>query len=164
MIVMHNKLYIHNIDDYILIDDEDYERVKFYRWYQSTTQGATRISAQVLEVKVKLEDFIMNRKHCYQKVKGLDYRKSNIAIDNKSARYRKPQGNRLSRYKGVSYSKNEGKWRSAIHVQGKSVFLGYFSSEEAAALSYNRAVHQYWNGEGYLNDVQERLVNDELKK
>lgn len=63
---MHNKLYIHNIDDYILIDDEDYERVKFYRWYQSTTQGATRISAQVLEVKVKLEDFIMNRKHCYQ--------------------------------------------------------------------------------------------------
>lgn len=150
---MHNKLYIHNIDDYIFIDKEDFERVNFYRWYQSTTQGATRISAQVLESKVKLEDFIMNRKHCYQKVKGLDYRKNNIAIDKKSSRYRKPQANRLSKYKGVSYSKSVGKWRAAIHSQGKSVFLGYFISEREAALAYNEAVYTYWNGDGYLNDV-----------
>lgn len=29
------KIYIENIDDYILVDDEDFERVKYYKWHKT---------------------------------------------------------------------------------------------------------------------------------
>lgn len=151
---MKQHVYINNINDYITVDVEDYERVTYYHWYQSQTQNVPKITGRVIENTVKLEDFIMNRKHCYQKVKGLDYRKSNIGIDKQSMRYRKPQKNKSSAYKGVSYSKVGRRWRAAIQVEGKSKFLGYFDSEEAAAYAYDEAVRKYWNGEGYINNVK----------
>lgn len=151
---MEQHVYINNINDYITVDVEDYERVNHYHWYYSQTQNVPRITGRVIENTVKLEDFIMNRKYCYQKVKGLDYRKSNIGIDKKSMRYRKPQKNKSSAYKGVSYSKVARRWRAAIHVEGKSKFLGYFESEESAAYAYDEAVRKYWHGEGYINGVK----------
>lgn len=43
-----------------------------------------------------------------------------------------------SRFKGVSWDKNRKQWEANIY-DGKSKFLGYFVSEEAAAEAYNKA-------------------------
>lgn len=42
---------------------------------------------------------------------------------------------------------------ASIMINGKSIHLGCFSDEVLAAQSYNRAVVEYWGGNGYLNNV-----------
>lgn len=45
------KIYIENIDDYILVDDEDFERVNFYKWHKSYAHDTQRFLAQILGKK-----------------------------------------------------------------------------------------------------------------
>jgi hypothetical protein len=49
-----------------------------------------------------------------------------------------------SRFKGVHWAKNEGKWHSNISHRNRTVGIGYFDTEEDAARAYNRkAVELY---------------------
>ena len=50
-----------------------------------------------------------------------------------------------SQYKGVSWKKNRNKWQSQIKINGKSKHLGYFTSEEDAAESYQKALEEKMN-------------------
>lgn len=63
----------------------------------------------------------------------------------------RPRGS--SKYYGVSWSKQKGRWQSSISVNNKRVFLGLFDFEIDAALAYNRAVVQF----GLLEN---RPIND----
>jgi hypothetical protein len=49
------------------------------------------------------------------------------------------QSNNTSGFKGVSYYKNNGKWRSAIKVNGKKRHLGFFNTPEEAHEEYCKA-------------------------
>lgn len=49
-----------------------------------------------------------------------------------------------SGFKGVSFNTEKNKWRAAIHVNGKTKLLGYFSTPEEAGEAYKKeaaAVH-----------------------
>lgn len=46
---------------------------------------------------------------------------------------------KTSKYKGVCFDKNRGKWMAAIKVNRKTVYLGRFTNEELAAEAYNFA-------------------------
>lgn len=46
--------------------------------------------------------------------------------------------NSTSKYLGVYYEKSSGKWVASIRGSGKKIHIGYFISEEKAALAYNR--------------------------
>ncbi len=41
--------------------------------------------------------------------------------------------------KGVHFEKRERKWRAAISIKGRSKHIGYYASEEEAALAYRSA-------------------------
>ena len=87
-----------------------------------------------------------------------NFTRSNIGIDKHKYRYRKPQRNSSSQYKGVRRMKmNSGNytWISTITVDSERVYLGSYQSEEKAAEVYNQAVVEYWNGNGYLNQIKE---------
>jgi hypothetical protein len=43
----------------------------------------------------------------------------------------------------VSFFKRDGNWKSRIVVDGKEIWLGYFSTPEAAHAAYCEAAKQY---------------------
>lgn len=45
-----------------------------------------------------------------------------------------------SKYTGVSWDENRGKWVAAIQIKGKQKWLGYFKNEKAAARAYKKAL------------------------
>lgn len=55
----------------------------------------------------------------------------------------KSKKDKTSKYRGVSYSKQRKKWVASIKVDGKSVSLGRFDSEEEAKEVYNSVASQY---------------------
>jgi len=57
-----------------------------------------------------------------------------------------------SRYKGVTWRKRNRKWAASIEVgQRKSIWLGCFDSETAAARAYDRAAKRHFGGFACLN-------------
>lgn len=50
---------------------------------------------------------------------------------------------------------NSGKqiWIASIMLNGKSIHLGCYKDEVDAAKAYNKAVIDYWDGNGYLNNI-----------
>ncbi len=59
-----------------------------------------------------------------------------------------------SQFKGVSYRKRNGRWRSRITVDGKLLCLGSYPTEEEAALNYNAAARLFFGDYAYLNEVE----------
>lgn len=49
---------------------------------------------------------------------------------------------KTSKHKGVSWYKDRSVWRASLWYAGKSIHVGYFSSEESAAHAYNRKLKE----------------------
>ena len=149
-------IYIENVNQYIKVDDEDYHRINQFKWHINTNYISTRALAYVNGKKITLPYFITGVENSYQKVKNLDFTRNNIGIDENKYRYRKPQRNSSSQYKGVRLMKSKsGKylWISTISVDNERVHLGSYQTEKEAAKAYNEAVFEYWGGNGYINDI-----------
>ncbi|HEK6547213.1 AP2 domain-containing protein (plasmid) [Staphylococcus warneri] len=149
------RMYLKHNNQYITIDDEDYEKIKQYDWYINKNYVSNRVLATINGKKVTLPHFITGVVNSYQKVKNLDFTRSNIGIDQYKHRYRKPQRNASSKYKGVRRAKlrNNIRYISSIKLDNERKHLGCFITEKEAARAYNDAVIKYWNGNGYLNDL-----------
>ena len=53
-----------------------------------------------------------------------------------------------SGYKGVSFNTQRNKWRAAIHVNKKTILIGYYSTPQEASEAYQKASAAY-HGEFY---------------
>jgi len=53
------------------------------------------------------------------------------------------RGEGSSKYVGVSWDKQHQKWRARIHYQNKKISLGYYTTQEAAARAFDKAVIKY---------------------
>jgi hypothetical protein len=87
----------------------------------------------------------------------LDNRRSNLRIapthaHNGANRHKRRQAT-TSRYKGVSWDKDNAKWRACIAVNGGRLHLGRFTSEEDAARAYNEAAFEAWGEFACLNTL-----------
>ena len=58
-----------------------------------------------------------------------------------------------SDYRGVSWSKDKGKWVAHISVKSIQKFLGYFTDETAAARAYNDAATKCHGDKAVLNQI-----------
>ena len=61
-----------------------------------------------------------------------------------------------SKYKGVSFSNNKyrsKKWTASIQVDNRQIFLGYYNTEEEAAIAYNEAAQKAWGLYANLNTI-----------
>jgi hypothetical protein len=149
-------LYLENLE--LLIDDEDFTRVSTIKW-QIKGLGPS-IGAKINGVNVSLAAFVMKDYRQLYDHKDRDFRnnqKNNLReCDNSQngANRRKPKGG-TSKYKGVSFCKQSRikPWKCGIKVDGYSIHLGYYYTQEEAAMIYNKAAKKHFGEFAVLNVI-----------
>jgi hypothetical protein len=155
----------------VKIDSEDLERVSSHKWRATKgTTGRLRVVTSVRTEKgvrsITLGAFLMQPpkgKQVYPRRfnEGLDYRKDNLIVCTLQERQRmlpKKKQATSSSYRGVSYIAKSKKWRAGIEVDGRSINLGTFATETAAALAYNEAARKHFGPSAYENPVGRKKV------
>ena len=56
-----------------------------------------------------------------------------------------------SGYRGVSRQRQTRKWRAAIGVNGKHIYLGLYETKEEAAVAYDEAALKYYGEHAVVN-------------
>jgi hypothetical protein len=129
------------------IDDEDWPLIERYRWYAVNTDGgwyahATPLDGDRRKTKIKMHNLILG---ClgvdHRDGDGLNNRRSNLrpCTNAQNQQNTGPRGG-SSRFKGVSWNRQKGRWVVAFRCDGRAYFVGYFSDEEDAALAYDAAI------------------------
>ena len=127
----------------ILVDDEDFDKVKDITW-SVMTGYATFYAVRNRMVNGKMENLLMHRlimnptENMYVdhiNGNGLDNRKENLRIctNAQNARNRRMSKRNTSGYRGVTWHKQTKKWVAQIHVNYKNHYLGLFENKEDAA-------------------------------
>lgn len=127
----------------ILIDDEDYDEVNKYSWtlHRDSNHAYANINGYIC----LLGRFILNYDGPldvdHKDVNVLNYQKDNLRLATRSQNNanQNKKSNTSSKYKGVTWVKNRSKWQSSLKINGRSLYLGSYSSEKAAAHAYNKA-------------------------
>lgn len=163
-----------------IVSDEDYEYLMQWRW---TAVCATRIGKPFVRAYRqvrhgdKTEQIYMHRA-VWERANGqsvpadlqvdhlehgafgcLDNRRSNLRLANQVQQNgnRRTSPGKSSRYKGVSWDVARRKWFSKITVDYRTVNLGRFDSERAAAHAYDIAARERFGEFARLNLVQEAV-------
>ncbi len=153
------------------IDREDLKRVSEHSW--RVTKGTTGRKRVVTSIRtpegvrtMTLGKFLMKPtkgRQVYPRRfnEGLDYRKDNLIVCTLQERQRllpKKRVRTSSSYRGVSYSRTHSKWRAGIEVNGRSLNLGLFKSEDAAAEAYNKAARKHFGEMAYQNQIGKKKL------
>lgn len=132
------------------VDDEDYEKLSSFNWRKTQRGYAIRdemigqgkyrgvfMHRQIINAK---PDEIVDHKN-FDK---LDNQKHNLRVCTKkqSNRHTRHHNDAKNKYKGVFPRK--GKWAAKINVDKRQIWLGTYSTEEEAALAYDRAAEEYF--------------------
>jgi hypothetical protein len=148
-----------------IVDDSDFEWLrKGYKWSCDSDGYAVRHYYDE-NGKRKMEKM---HRVIYGAKRGelVDHRNRNT-LDNqrhnlRSSTYSRNGANRakqskpaLSTFKGIWFDPKREKWRAALRFNGKTIFIGRYSTEEEAASAYNKKATEMWNEHARLNTIIE---------
>ena len=140
-----------------IVDDEDYELLTKWKWHLQTAgyacnkggvgKGTVYMHRLILDCP---DDMIVDH------IDGnrLNNKRENLRIVTYSQNHmnrKVKRKNCTSKFKGVSYDANRGKWRSYIKLDGKFIHLGEFNTEMEAALTYDKAASERFGEYSSLN-------------
>ncbi len=94
---------------------------------------------------------------------GLDNRRANLRFatvrqNNWNNRRKKAKG---SRFRGVTRDKRTGRWQAFIYHNDKSIHLGYFDTDVAAATAYDAEAKRLRGNFAVLNLPTDRVISTE---
>ena len=131
---------------FAIIDDEDYDFLMKWRWrvrrigdtyyaYRNThIAGGKCITIHMhrLIMKTPIDLVIDHKDH-----NGLNNQKSNLRNCTRSQNQMNRRGSGSSKFIGVGWDKNRGKWQVLIKYDGRIHYLGRFDDEIMAAHIYD---------------------------
>lgn len=153
-----------NDEHWALVDADDYTLVAPYKWYAvqdgHNIYAATNIRKGNKYTNKRMHRLILDAKkgeivdHINRD--GTDNRRQNLRIVNRAQNRMNASkySNGASNYKGVTFDKRYNKYRAQIKTNGKSKHIGYYDTEEEAALAYNRAAQELFDEYAYLNEIK----------
>jgi len=151
-----------------IVDDEDFERVGGYKWHANKQRNVWYAMRHSLWANDKRDLIYMHREIMglqkgnglqidHVNHNGLDNRRCNLRIcTNQQNQFNTLKSkNKSSIFKGVRYYAKRGKWCAQIKHNGVFFHLGYFTTEEGAALAYNVAAIARFGEFALLNEIKE---------
>lgn len=147
---------------YAIVDDEDYDNLKKYKWnisggykkgdyYAATVIDGRTIYMHRLITGARSGEYV---DHINGNMR--DNRRKNLRIVDQTqnnANYHHPKKG-ASKYKGVSWCKYTGRWRVRVTAYGHTVHVGRFDTETEAAKAYNTVAKAIFGGHAYLNKIK----------
>lgn len=145
----------------ILIDDEDYDKIKDYKWHISMIHGYKRVKTcfyiNKKRITIYLHRFIMNvskdKQVDHKNHNTLDNRKCNLRIctSQQNTWNQAIHKNNTSGIKGVCWHKARNKYNAKIAFNSKNMHIEYFDSKEDAKNAYNKKALELYGEFAYLN-------------
>lgn len=137
---------------FAIVDAENYEWLNQWKWHTEKKGRKTKtyyVARNIPKGKNKQAVLYMHRlimaaqegdelDHCNNN--ALDNRRCNLRFcqHSENMENQRPQKNKTSKYKGVSWNKQYGKWIVFIREDGREKYMGNFVSEIKAAKAYDR--------------------------
>ena len=149
------------------IDIDDIEKCKEKKWQLRKSKTSQYVSTCIAHRGVPLHNYLMGPlPDGYDEWDHIDRDTMNNRRGNLRPARRadnvcnvEPYKNKSSKYKGVSWFKQLGKWRADIRKEGKLTYLGSFNNEEDAAIAYNDAAERVHGEFAYLNNAPQQQRN-----
>jgi hypothetical protein len=156
------RIWLRNKRKYALVDDEDFERVKKYRWqlhHSGYAVATVRFSGQ--RKHIAMHRFILqvqggvSTDHINQNKR--DNRRQNLrpCTPAQNVCNVKRRKNNSSGYTGVHFHKHNKRWVAYIGRKPR-IYLGSFGSAEKAARAYNEAAMSRFKEFACLNQIPGR--------
>lgn len=131
----------------IKVDSDLFEFLNSLRWFTKNGYAYCQISSDGKRTLVGMHHFVLggtqegyvvdhvNRDKSDNRICNLRLvtKSQNMMNSTCSANY----VNKYSKFKGVTYDKQRDKWTAKIKINGKTINLGRFSTEQKAAKVYN---------------------------
>lgn len=140
---------------FVLVDDEDYDYLMQWKWYQNSDGYAFRGGGNT--PNTKMHRVLTNAKKG-QEVDHKDRNRRNNQKNNLRVATREENNfnscghaNTSSKYKGVFRDLAVKKWRAGITFEGNRLYIGRFSKEVDAAKAYDKEAGRLFGGFAYLN-------------
>jgi hypothetical protein len=141
----------------VIVDTEDFYRVKQLQWHLSCGYASTGHSGPKMHHFILgITDFSGQEVH-HKDNNPLNNCKSNLQILSRQEHLttRGKQSNNKSGYKGVSWKSpqgnRKGKWVAQISFYKDKIHLGYFDSPENAARAYDEKAKELFGLSATLN-------------
>ena len=147
------KLILLTQGKHAIVDDKDYEFIMQWKWCFHKGYAVRTLKGSHIYMHRVINATSAGYETDHINMDKLDNRKENLRTVTRSQNNtnRLPKKNASSRFKGVYFEKKRGLWIAQIKPVGKAkIYLGGFTSEEAAAQAYNIAAMT--NGVLRLND------------
>jgi len=150
---------------YAIVDPDDFERLNKHKWHAFKSKNTFYAERAVRVGKVRKQVVIKMHREILKvpdgllvdhiNHNGLDNRKANLrpATRAENSRNRRKFRKRKcrSRFKGVSWNKDQKKWSARILFNRDMKFIGYFHDEIEAAKAYDSAARKYHKEFAVLN-------------
>lgn len=154
----------YGVGNFAIVDEDDYQKVKDFKWYvlrNGYVVTDTRNKDRTKGVFWYLHRFLTNapKDLVVDHINGdkFDNRKENLRVTTQgnNVRNQRIRSDNTSGYKGVSFCKIMGKWRTRIQYNKKGIIAGYFENKEDAARAYDNMAKELYGEFANLNLPEE---------
>jgi len=149
------KIYLENTKTFAIIDKDDFEKIKDYRWYSSGGNNKKYVMTSSFgnpRKKIQLHRVIMNVENDnsveidHIDRNPLNNKKSNLRICKHSENSRNtsiPKNNK-SGFTGVFFTNSLKKWTAKIEYNKKQIVLGNYNNKEDAVIARLKGELKYF--------------------